>query len=148
MQQKMYYLPKIMLCFSMLIFFSDVLLAENILIENTWIREAPPNSEAMSAYLDIINLSDDEYVLISAKSDAFENIEFHLSAIKDSIASMHKQERIVIAPQTTFTFKPGSYHFMLFNNLLPMRAGQEIAIHLLFENGVTHTIDVPIKRAN
>ena len=149
----------------MLIFFSNISLAENnpaentpaestpadsipaesIMIENAWIREAPPNSKIMAAYLDIINGSDDEYVLIAAQSDAFEKIEFHLSATKDSVTHMHKQEQIVIPPHTTFTFKPGSYHFMLFNNLFPMRVGHKAAIQLLFENGATHTVDVPVK---
>lgn len=148
MKQKIYHFLPIMLCFFGLIFFSNVLFAESILIKNAWIREAPPNSKTMSAYLEIMNSSDNAFVLTSAKSDGFENIEFHLSEIKDSVARMHKQANIVIAPQTTFTFKPGSYHLMLFNNVLPMRAGQAVTIQFLFEDGTIHTVDVPIKRAN
>jgi len=46
-----------------------------IVIENAWIREAPPNASAMAGYLKINNTSDKHIILHSATSPAFKAIE-------------------------------------------------------------------------
>ena len=121
---------------------------KNITVQNAWIREAPPTIKIMAAYLEIENTSGKELVLVAAKSNEFERIEFHLSKIKDGIASMSQQDTIVIAPNSTFTFKPESYHLMLFNNTVPMPEGESTSIQLTFENGETYEFDIMVKRAD
>jgi periplasmic copper chaperone A len=118
---------------------------ENLLIKNAWLREAPPTTKVMAGYLDIENKSDKELVLVKAESDEFEHIEFHLSQVKDSIARMTQQDTIVITPNSTFSFKPESYHLMLFDNKFPMREGKSTTIKFTFDNGDTHEFDAPVK---
>jgi len=121
---------------------------EHITIHNAWLREAPPAIKVMAGYLQIENLSDKALLLISAESSEFERIEFHLSTTEDGIARMQQQDEILIAPNTTFTFKPGSYHLMLFNNTVPMREGKSTSIKLNFDSGDTHEFDAIVKKSD
>lgn len=134
--------------FFLVLFSLDPALADgNITVQNAWIREAPPTIKIMAAYLQINNSSDKTLTLISAESTEFERIEFHLSQTQDGVARMQQQYKIMIAPNTIFSFEPGGYHLMLFNNTAPMREGKLTSIKLLFKNGETHTFDAVVKRS-
>lgn len=132
--------------FLVLVFLNHASADEHITVQNAWLRETPPTLKVMAAYLDIENSSDKELILIAAESAEFERIEFHQSLIENSMARMQQQERIVIPANTTFSFKPESYHLMLFNNAVPMREGKITSIKLTFENGETHTFDAAVKK--
>ncbi len=121
---------------------------ENITVQNAWIREAPPTIKIMAGYLEIENLSDETLTLVSAESTEFERIEFHLSQTEDGIARMQQQEHIVIPGNTTFSFEPGSYHMMLFNNTAPMREGDLASIKLTFADHGTLMFDAMVKRTD
>jgi periplasmic copper chaperone A len=132
--------------FIVLVLLNHASAGEHITVQNAWLREAPPTLKVMAAYLDIENSSDKELILIAAESAEFERIEFHHSRIENSVARMQQQERIVIPANTTFKFKPESYHLMFFNNAVPMREGKVTSIKLFFENGETHTFDAAVKK--
>jgi len=127
---------------------NSVLSAENIHVQNAWIREAPPAIKVMAGYLDIENSSDRALTLVSAESPEFERIEFHISQTKNGVASMQQQEHIIIAPDSTLSFEPGAYHLMLFNPSVPMREGKRISIKLTFEDGKTLSFDAIVRRSN
>jgi hypothetical protein len=86
--------------------------------------------------------------LISAESTEFERIEFHLSQIENGVARMQQQDKIMISSNTTFSFEPGGYHLMLFNNTTPMREGKLASIKLTFANHETHMFDAMVKRSD
>jgi len=102
----------------------------------------------MAGYLNIYNSSDKALTLISAESTEFERIEFHLSQIENGVARMQQQDKIMIVSNTTFSFEPGGYHLMLFNNTAPMREGEFASIKLTFENQETLMFDAIVKRPN
>ncbi len=147
MQMKL--LNSIITCFFFIFLLTNsVLSAENIHVQNAWIREAPPAIKVMAGYLDIENSSDRALTLVSAESPEFERIEFHISQTKNGVASMQQQEHIIIAPDSTLSFEPGAYHLMLFNPSVPMREGKRISIKLTFEDGKTLSFDAIVRRSN
>jgi len=101
----------------------------------------------MAGYLEIENLSDKTMTLVSAESTEFERIEFHLSQTEDGVARMQQQEQIVIPSNTTFSFEPGGYHMMLFNNTTPMREGKLASIKLTFADNKVLMFDAMVKRS-
>jgi copper(I)-binding protein len=129
---------------------------ENITVQNAWIREAPPTINVMAGYLDIENSSDKELILLAAESDEYERIEFHQSQIENGVARMQKQDEIIIAPNSTFSFTPGGFHLMMFNPSSPMREGKVTSIKLIFKGGdkagdkgdKTHTFEAMVKRSD
>ncbi len=135
--------------FFLVLFSLDPALADgNITVQNAWIRESPPMIKIMAAYLQINNSSDKALTLISAESPEFERIEFHLSQIEDGVARMQQQNEIIIAPNTIFSFEPGGYHLMLFNNTAPMREGELASIKLTFADHETLMFDAMVKRSD
>ena len=147
MQMKL--LNSIITCFFFIFLLTNsVLSAENIHVQNAWIREAPPAIKVMAGYLDIENSSDRALTLVSAESPEFERIEFHISQVKNGVTSMQQQEHIIIAPDSTLSFEPGAYHLMLFNHSVPMREGKRISIKLTFEDGKTLSFDAIVRRSN
>jgi len=121
---------------------------ENVTVQNAWIREAPPTIKIMAGYLEIENLSGKTVTLVSAESVEFERIEFHLSQTENGIARMQQQKQIVIPASTTFTFEPGGYHLMLFNNTAPMREGKIVSINLTFADRESLMFDAMVKRSD
>jgi hypothetical protein len=121
---------------------------ENITVQSAWLREAPPTIKIMAGYLEIENSSDKTMTLISAESTEFERIEFHLSQTEDGVARMQQQKHIVIPARTTFSFEPGGYHLMLFNNTTPMREGKLASIKLTFTDHETLMFDAMVKRSD
>jgi copper(I)-binding protein len=121
---------------------------ENVTVQNAWIREAPPTIKIMAGYLEIENLSDKTMTLVSAESIVFERIEFHLSQTEDDVARMQQQEQIVIPANTTFSFEPGGYHLMLFNNSAPMREGEFASIKFTFADHDTLMFDAIVKTSD
>ena len=119
----------------------------SIVIEDAWIREAPPNATAMAGYMRIVNSSDDNIILHSANSATFSSIEFHRSVNKDGVYRMIPQLHLHIPSNSTFELKPGDYHLMLFNPKQQLKQGDEVSISLTFsEQQVIETV-VPVKKA-
>ncbi len=136
----------ITLFFLMFLLQASAFADEGIQIKNAWLREAPPTIKIMAGYLEIENSSDKALVLVSAESNEFERIEFHLSQTENNVARMQQQHKIMIAANTTFVFEPNSYHLMLFNHVGPMREGKLTSIKLTFEGGEMHVFDAVVKR--
>ena len=86
-------------------------------------------------------------MLSGAKSTNFEKIEFHLTVMKDGVASMHRQDDITIPAHSNFSFSPGKYHLMLFNPVQAVKNGDSVPLDLLFSNGETLTVEAEVKRA-
>lgn len=111
------------------------LASETVKIMNGRINEAPPAVKVHAGYLDIINDNEKEVELVSASSPAFEKIEFHVTRIEQGVSSMHRQSKILIPAKSTFSFSPGEYHLMLFNNNRPVLEGDIIPLVLVFSDG-------------
>lgn len=121
------------------------LAAENIKIRNACINEAPPNVKVHAGYLDIINENDKPIVLVGASSPVFEKVEFHVTRIDQGITSMQQQANILIPAKSTFSFSPGQYHLMLFNNKQPVRQGDAIPLELVFADGESIHTSMQVK---
>lgn len=120
------------------------LAAENIEVRNARINEGPPTVKVHAGYLDIINNTGKSIELVDANSPVFEKIEFHSTRIDQGISSMHRQEKVHIPARTVFSFSPGQYHLMLFNNNQPVRQGDIIPLELIFSDGEIIQADMQV----
>ena len=106
-----------------------------ITVQNAWIREAPPNASAMAGYLTINNTTTQDRVLIFAKSQHFNAIEFHRTVIKDGVIKMRRQDELVLLAGKSIQFKPGDFHLMLIGPKAEFKTNNEVMITLCFKNG-------------
>jgi copper(I)-binding protein len=111
-----------------------------------WIPEAPPNAQALGAFMVLENDEDREVKVVSAWAPGFDTIELHKSVEENGMHKMIKQDALVIPPMGSLELKPGSYHVMLIGVHKPPKAGDVIPLRLDFEGLPSQTIQVPVKK--
>jgi len=122
-------------------FWSGVALAGgHLMVDNAWIREAPPGATALAGYMTVHNDSDKERVLVGASSPAFGNVMLHRTVMENGMAKMVHQMAITIPAGGKVTFKPNDYHIMLMKPKHALKAGDKVDITLEFKNGETMTV--------
>ena len=119
-----------------------------ISIQHAWIREAPPNANAMAGYMLIINNSDQDNVLVSAVSDSFKIIEFHRSVEKDGVYRMIRHQSLTIPAKGQLELKPGDFHLMLITPKLALLDGDEVSVQFMFKDQSKLTVQIPVKKAD
>lgn len=120
--------------------------ASGLEFENMWIAEAPPVSKVLAAYLTIKNSSNKDKKIVSAKSDDFGSIQFHLTIDKNGMASMQHLEYLNIPAGSMLTLKPGDYHMMLFKPARRLSAGDTSNFQFQLDNGNTVQVTAIVKK--
>lgn len=117
---------------------------DHLMVENAWIREAPPGASALAGYMTLHNNGDKARVLTGAESVAFGNVMLHRTVMEEGMAKMIHQMSITIPAGESLTFKPNDYHIMLMKPKHPLKAGDKVDVTLSFKNGetliVTHEV--------
>ena len=129
------------------LFISPLLTADDLAIEDAWIREAPPVSRVQAAYATLKNNDKNDIKVTSAASPAFKKIEFHTTTLKNGLMSMQQQPTIHIAAKGEVKLEPEGMHMMLFDPTKPIRAGEKININFTFSNGTSTTFLFTVKKA-
>ncbi|MBL4672374.1 MAG: SCO family protein, partial [Arenicella sp.] len=63
--------------------------AQELVIENAWIRPAPPGAQSMAVYFDLQNNSDQDIDIVESNSSAFSTATIHNTITKDGVTSMN-----------------------------------------------------------
>ncbi len=108
--------------------------ASEISVTNPWIREAPPNTQMLAAYMEIINNSKHTIQLESAASADFEMVMIHRTETHEGMSHMAKQSGLQIKSGENVILEPGGYHLMLMNPKRNLQAGDKIKLQLQFDN--------------
>ncbi len=116
-------------------------------VEGAWIREAPPVAKVMAGYLTIHNPAEEEIVLEGAESPLFDKIEIHRTGMKGGMASMERQQGVMIPARGQVKFAPGGLHLMLMGPKKPLAAGATATITLRFKGGQTLPMQFTVRAA-
>jgi len=115
-------------------------------IENSWIRQAPPKSKVLAAYLEINNQSNNQWVLKTVTSNQFEKIEIHNSKNQQGMMRMEKQNKVIIPALQKVLFQPNGLHLMLVNPKKALQTGDHVILTFTFDNAKILKISVPVKK--
>lgn len=107
----------------------------HVMVDDAWVREAPPGAKALAGYLKLHNHGDKERVLVEAESPAFAHIMLHQTVIEGEMSRMIHLNEITIPANGIISFEPNSYHLMMMNPKQPLRAGDRVSVVLRFKNG-------------
>lgn len=134
----------------MFLFGSNGLLAADIVIEDAWVREAPPNAKILAAYMTINNSGEEKDSLLSVDSNCCKKIEIHQSVVKDGQAKMIQRKSLLIPAEANINLEPGGLHLMLINprkfHRNKMREGNEVEMTFNFATHEAITIKAKIKK--
>jgi copper(I)-binding protein len=118
--------------------------AGDVMVEDAWIREAPPGAMAMGGYMTLHNHASADRMLVAASSSAFESIMLHRTVISGTMAKMVHQHMVTIPANGSVIFEPNGYHLMMMKPKQALKAGDSVSVTLTFKNGdsmeVTHQV--------
>ena len=117
-------------------------------VENPWVREAPPGADVLAAYAVFCNDNEQAVTIAAARSTAFDRVEMHVVVETEDAVTMEQSNSIVIGPTDCVEFAPGDRHFMLFDPVERLRAGDNVEFTLLLADGQEIEVSFPVRRAD
>jgi copper(I)-binding protein len=128
------------------LFLSAAMAGPAIVVEAPWIREAPPASTVLAAYMVLKNPGDTPLTITSISSPDFKDADIHNTQVKDGVAKMLPVEELQLPAGGSLTFEPGSLHLMLFDPLRPLRNGDSVVLVIHYGRGDSMSVNVPVVR--
>jgi len=121
--------------------------AGDIVVEDAWIREAPPGAHSLAGYVKISNKSANEVQLLGVESDQFGMAMLHKTQMdQHHNMSMHHMEGVSIPARSAVELKPGEMHIMLMQPARDLRAGDKVSLRLRFSNNVALPVSFVVRR--
>lgn len=117
-------------------------------VSDSWIREMPPGSPTLAAYMTVSNQGESVIVIKGVSSSVSELAELHETSMENDMMKMRKIPELVILPGQVIELKEGGMHLMLIQVTQEIREGDEVEIELELENHPPLTITVPVKKAS
>jgi len=112
-----------------------------------WVREAPPTSRVLAAYMQIINLTDADLTVTGITSPDFDSAELHRTVVEGGVASMLPVPELIVPAAGSVLLEPGGLHLMLFDPVRPLLQGDSVTLVLHRSDGICITLSVPVLRS-
>ena len=133
--------------FLMLMPFMSTAMAEPaVVVEAQWVREAPPASTVLAAYMVLKNTTGTPRTVTRIDSPDFRNIQIHRTVMEDGIAKMHPVEKLQLPVNGSVVLEPGGLHLMLFEPLRSLRDGDSVVLVIHADIGDSVTVHAPVVR--
>lgn len=120
--------------------------AADLEIENPFVREMPPTAPATGAFMTIINSSDQDIAIVSAKSDAAKKVELHTHTNDNGVMRMREIPQIIVPAMGQAELKPGGLHIMLINPTRALNEGDDVRILVTLKDGSELEIIAPVRK--
>ena len=120
--------------------------ADTLVVSNAWIREAPPTSHVLAGYVTLTNTGSEPVVITGVSGPDFSSVEIHSTEIRDGVARMLRHPTLEIGAGASVVLEPGGMHFMLFNPVRPLSAGDTSTLTLTGEPGISLEVSHEVVR--
>jgi copper(I)-binding protein len=100
----------------------------HLVVENAWIRTAPPGASMLAGYARLTNRGDEALSVNGVASPRFGKASLHETRVENGVSSMRPLPSLVIAPGASVELAPGGKHLMLMQPRGEVAAGQRIAV--------------------
>lgn len=116
----------------------------NLEIKDAWVR---PGGKGMNTalYFKVENTSDKADTLLSVKSSIADVVQTHETYKKGDMMGMREVKNISLKPNSTFEFKPGSYHVMVIGLKEDLRENDTAEFTLHFKNASNIKVKASVK---
>ena len=103
----------------------------HLVVENAWIRTAPPGTPMLAGYARLSNRGDEALSVNGVASPRFGKASLHETREEKGVSTMRPLPSLVIAPGASVDLAPGGKHLMLMQPRGDVAAGQKIEIEFL-----------------
>ena len=123
---------------------SDDFIINNIVINKPWIKSIYSGQKVTSGYLEIINNSKSDDVLLSIESNFAKNNQIHSVNIQNDVMKMkYLKSGLLIKKKSKISLKPGALHLMFSDVNEELKNKKYLYIKLNFKkNG---SIEIPFR---
>lgn len=127
---------------------STAMAAPAVDVETPWVREAPPASTVLAAYMVVRNNGDTQYTITRIESPDFRDARIHRTVVDDGVAKMLPVEQLPVPVHGSVTLEPGGLHLMLFDPLRTLHEGDSVTLVIHVSTGDSVTVQAPVVRNN
>lgn len=120
--------------------------ADNVAVQDAYVRLAPPNAPATGAFMVIKNNGDKDVKVLKADNPASKVTELHTHLNEGGVMKMRPVPAVDIKAKGEAVLKPGGLHIMMIDLKAPMKEGDVVPITLTFDDGSAKTVDAKVVR--
>lgn len=141
-------MKKLSLLAASLMFSAGVLAgaADNVSVQDPYVRLAPPNAPATGAFMVIKNNGDKDVKVVKADNPVSKVTELHTHLNEGGVMKMRPVPSIEVKAKGEAVLKPGGLHVMMIDIKTPMKEGDVVPITLSFDDGSTKQVDAKVVR--
>lgn len=119
--------------------------SSGVVVDDAWIRMAPPVIKVHAGYLTLSNHGPAERHLIAVESPAYARAEMHISREVNGVATMEHLAQVTVPPGKPVAFAPGSLHLMLMGAKDKQSEGATVPLTLIFQNGARIAVKAVVR---
>jgi copper(I)-binding protein len=120
--------------------------AQEILVDDAWVRGVPPSAKSTAAFMTIHNIGTDQMVLVSAASEISELVQIHTMEQVGEMMKMKEVKELGVPAKSETVLAPKGYHIMLIGLLRPITEGEKIPLSLNFADGTKVSVDAVVRK--
>lgn len=118
--------------------------ADQVTVQDPYVRLAPPNAPATGAFMVIRNNGDKDVKVLKADNPASKVTELHTHINDGGVMKMRPVPAIDVKARGEAVLKPGGLHVMLIDLKAPMKEGDTVPLTLTFDDGSTKKVDAKV----
>ncbi len=121
--------------------------AMGIMVNDPWVRAAPPNAPALAAFMQLENHSGKDIALVEATTSLpVARVELHRTMMADGMMKMVQQKEMPVAAHGNLVLEPGSWHIMLIGPKQVPVEGDSVVLTLRFSDGSEQQITAKVRK--
>lgn len=118
-----------------------------LVVDDAWIRAAPPGAPMRAGYAVLRNDGDAALVVRGVRSDVFDAISVHATLIEDGVARMRELGPVTLAPGERVVLEPGGKHLMLMRPKRALAPGDTVELQFDVEGGASDAVPFVVRDA-
>jgi len=120
--------------------------ADQVSVQNPYVRLAPPNAPATGAFMVIKNNGDKDVKVLKADNPVSRVTELHTHLNEGGVMKMRPVPAIEVKAKGEAVLQPGGMHVMMIDLKAPMKEGDVVPITLTFDDGSSKQVDAKVVR--
>jgi copper(I)-binding protein len=120
--------------------------ADNVVVQDPYVRLAPPNAPATGAFMVIKNNGDKDVKVLKADNPVSKVTELHTHLNEGGVMKMRPVPAIDIKAKGEAVLKPGGLHVMMIDLKAPMKEGDVVPSTLTFDDGSSKKVEAKVVR--
>lgn len=117
-----------------------------LLVENAWVKLAPPSIQMSAAYMKLSNQQQDAQNITHVSADCCVTAMLHHTRTQGDKVVMDHLDQLSIPAQSSVNLQPGDLHIMLMKPRYPLALDTPVRITFTFSDGSRQDIDTMVRK--